>query len=218
MHDALSKWKTEMRHNMKKKSSWINKKGSKLSPSIQTSSGVTATKMQAADALYHYWKNLWENQQWNEAEKSSKISRMVQVLHDGFEPDDIPEGRPSLRSFQERLGAISGCAGIDGWNAEELSTVASSHCASKTVWNAMARWELFSTVPTAIRNCKLVHIPKKEARILQAGQFRPIAIMSAFWRAWSSTWMRSDWVRGWSKKLFPPNVTGGMPGAQGPDS
>ena len=96
-----------------------------------------------------------------------------------------------------------GCAGIDGWNAEELSTIAASETAANDIWNVMARWELFSVVPTPLCNCKLVHIPKKEERILQAGQFRPIAIMSAFWRAWSSTWMRSDWVRGWSCKLFP---------------
>lgn len=218
MTDALSKWKTDMRHNIKRKSSWINKKGSKLSPSVQTTGGVTATKMQAAEALFHYWENLWQKQQWNEEEKDSKISRMVQVLRDGFETEHIPDGRPTLQAFQERLGAISGCAGIDGWNAEELSTIASSGRASRTVWSAMARWELFTSIPTALRNCKLVHIPKKEARILQAGQFRPIAIMSAFWRAWSSTWMRSEWVRGWSKRLFPPNVTGGMPGAQGPEA
>ena len=218
MDDALSKWKTEMRHNHKRKSEWINKKGSKLSPSIHTANGVTATKMQAADSLFHYWKTLWEKQQWSEEEKPDKIHRMVEALREGFDPGNIAEGRCQLSAFQERLASISGCAGIDGWNADELCTVASSDSASMAIWGAMSRWELFTTVPTALNNCKLVHIPKKEARILQPGQFRPIAIMSAFWRAWSATWMRSDWVRGWSVALFPPNVTGGMPGAQGPEA
>ena len=213
--DALSKWKTNMRHNIKKKSGWINTKGSKLSPSIHTSNGVTATKMQAAEALYHYWGTLWEDQKWSQEEMPDKITKMVEVLREDFEPGQIEDGRPPAASFQKQLGSINGCAGIDGWNAEELSTIAASETAANDIWNVMARWELFSVVPTPLCNCKLVHIPKKEERILQAGQFRPIAIMSAFWRAWSSTWMRSDWVRGWSCKLFPPNVTGGMPGAQG---
>lgn len=218
MNDALNKWKTDMRHNIKKKSGWINKKGSKLSPSISTSNGVTATKMQAAEALYHYWGDLWKNQKWTEEEKPDKIAKMVEVLEEGFEPGHIEEGRPSVASFRKQLGSINGCAGIDGWNAEELCTIAASETAATDIWNVMARWELFTAVPSSVCNCKLVHIPKKELRILQAGQFRPIAIMSSFWRAWSSTWMRSEWVRGWSCKLFPPNVTGGMPGAQGPEA
>ena len=51
--------------------------------------------------------------------------------------------------------------------------------------------------------------------MLAPGQFRPIAILSAWWRAWSSTWMRSEWVQAWSTRLFPASVAGGMPKAQG---
>lgn len=86
--------------------------------------------------------------------------------------------------------------------------------ATRAIWETMSRWEMFAKVPTPLNNCKLVHVPKKELRPLKPGQFRPIAILPAFWRAWSSTWMQSEMVRAWPTKLFPSNVTGGMPGAQ----
>ena len=215
--NALNKWKKDMKHNIKKKSSWINKKGSKLSPSIETDEGITSTKMQAAEALYLYWEKLWHQQRWNEDEKPRKIVKMVQLLRNGFDCGKIEDGRPPLQSFRERLRSISGCAGADGWTAEELSVIAASEEASGELWNTMGRWEIFEKVPHSLNNCKLVHIPKRECRVLLPGQFRPIAILSSMWRAWSSTWMRSKWVNGWSTKLFPKSVTGGMPGAQGPE-
>ena len=215
--NSLNTWKHQMKHSIKKKSGWINKKGSKLSPSIETEDGITETKMQAAEALYLYWKKLWHTQRWQEEEKPGKIARMVQILREGFDCDRLEHGRPSLQCFKERLKSISGCAGADGWTAEELSVIAASDEAAGALWDTMSRWESFEKVPQPLNNCKLVHIPKKECRFLQPGQFRPIAILSSMWRAWSSTWMRSKWVNGWSTKLFPKSVTGGMPGAQGPE-
>ena len=214
---ALNCWKTDMRHNIKKKSSWINRKGSKLSPSIETDKGITSTKMQSAEALYQYWKALWQQQEWKEEEKPPKVRRMVQLLQQGFHCEEIEHGRPSLSLFRERPNGVSGCAGADGWTAEELSTIASSVEASSALWSTMSRWESFEQVPSAVNHCKLVHVPKKELRVLKAGQFRPLAILSAMWRAWSSTWMRSKWVQAWTTKLFPKSITGGMPGAQGPE-
>lgn len=89
----------------------LNKKGSKLSPSILTEQGVTSTKMQSAEALCHYWKDLWESQKWQEEEIPRKVARMVALLKENFEPDPIKAGRPSCSCFKERLGAIAGCAG-----------------------------------------------------------------------------------------------------------
>ena len=216
-HEAISAWKKQMCTNITAKSSWINKKGSKLSPSIDDGRQVTATKMQAAEVLYGYWGQLWASQRWTEEEKPDKIRRLVEQLKEPILGLKIAKGRPSLHLFRKRLGGIKGCAGIDGWSAEELSVVATSTAASKTIWNAMSRWETFAAVPSPLRHCKLVHVPKKELRILKPGQFRPIAIMSAFWRSWSTTWMRSKWIQQWTTKLFPSHVTGGLVGAQGPE-
>lgn len=214
---AISAWKHNMRHNMKAKTSWINKKGSKLSPSVETENGITSTKVEAAKALHDYWQSLWQQQQWCEEEKPSKIRRIVELLKNDIKQVKIAEGRPSFKHFRECMGGISGCAGADGWTAEEHSMVSASRAASRSVWEVMMRWELFQKIPTPLNNCKLVHLPKKELRILQPSQFRPIAILSAWWRAWSSTWVRSQWVQDWTAVLFPRHVTGGMPGALGPE-
>ena len=214
---AVNEWKKQMTSNISAKSSWINKKGCKLSPSVDDGTHVTETKMEAARVLYDYWGQLWAAQRWTEEEKPSKVHQIVEQLKGTIENLRIDKGRPSLNIFRKQLGSISGCAGIDGWSAEELSVVAMSEAASATIWNAMARWESFASIPSPLRHCKLVHVPKKELRVLKPGQFRPIAIMSAFWRTWSSSWMRSRWVQQWTTQLFPTHLTGGLVGAQGPE-
>ena len=215
--EAIKGWKKQMCTNISAKSAWINKKGSKLSPSIDAGRFVTSTKMQAAEVLYDYWGQLWTSQKWTDEETPEKVNRLVERLKKPIENLKIGKGRPSLEIFRKQLGGIKGCAGIDGWGAEELKVVAASHAASCTIWKAMERWEVFVAVPNALKHCKLVHIPKKEKRVLTPSQFRPIAIMSAFWRAWSSAWMHSKWVHLWTKELFPNNITGGLVGAQGPE-
>ncbi len=214
---AINQWKKNVCTNITAKSAWINKKGSKLSPSIEVEDKVTATKMQSAKVLFDYWQDLWHQQKWNAEEMPGKIQRLVAQIKGPIENVRIAKGRPALCVFRKQMGSIKGCAGADGWNAEEPQAVASSTAASMAVWNTMSRWETFTMIPFAISNCKLVHVPKKEKRILQPGQFRPIAIMSSWRRSWSSTWMRSKWVQQWSTQLFPSSVAGGMPGAQGPE-
>ena len=215
--EAIKSWKKNMCTNITAKSAWINKKGSKLSPSIDAGGTVTSTKMQAAEVLYGYWEQLWANQRWTEEETPGKIERLVAKLKGPIENVKIGKGRPSLAIFRKQLGGVKGCAGIDGWTAEELRVIASSEAASQAIWSAMERWEAFAAVPNPLKHCKLVHIPKKEKRVLTPGQFRPIAIMSTFWRSWSSAWMHSKWIHLWTKELFPSNVTGGLAGAQGPE-
>ena len=215
--EAIKGWKKNMCTNITAKTAWINKKGNKLSPSIDAGDHVTATKMQAAEVLYDYWGQLWANQKWTEEETPEKVQKLVDRLKGPIEKLKIGGGRPSLEIFRKQLGGIKGCAGIDGWSAEELKVVATSEAAAADIWSAMERWETFCAVPSPLKHCKLVHIPKKEQRVLKPSQFRPIAIMSAFWRSWSSTWMHSKWIRMWTSQLFPTNVTGGLVGAQGPE-
>ncbi len=214
---AINDWKKQMCTNITAKSSWINKKGSKLSPSIDDGTKVTETKMQAAKVLHGYWGQLWAEQRWTDEEKPGKVQKIVEQLRGDIAGLHIPKGRPTLQCFRKQLGSIKGCAGIDGWSSEELSVVAMSDAASRTIWNAMSRWETFAAIPSPLKHCKLVHVPKKQLRVLKPGQFRPIAIMSAFWRTWSSTWMRSKWIQKWTTLLFPAHITGGLVGAQGPE-
>lgn len=108
-----------------------------MSPSIETTAGITNTKNQAAKVLHGYWEELWNQQKWNDDEKPAKIKRILEVLADEVKNVKISEGRPAVHCFRERLSRISGCAGADGWTSQELLVVSASRAASKAVWETM---------------------------------------------------------------------------------
>lgn len=76
---------------------------------------------------------------------------------------------------------------------------------------------VWSYTYTPIAHSKMVMIPKKDQRKLQPSAFRPIAAQSAWWIAWASTWLRSQWKTSWVRSSFPKNIAGGIPSALGPE-
>ena len=215
-NNAIKRWKKDMNHSISKKSSWINKKGSTINAAVQDGDGASMNKMEAVQKMRKYWHLLWERQKWNKQERDQKVETLVNILKpylEDFKPD---AGRPSLNDFRSKVGKVRGSPGADSWAKEDMALVANNPSASLAVWSAMQMWESFNRIPEAVNQCKLVHIPKKELRVLDPGSFRPICILSVWWRIWSTTWLNSGWVKGWATSRFPKNL-GGMPGGYGPE-
>ena len=125
---------------------------------------------------------------------------------------------PKLDVFRKRIKAVKGCPGADGWSKEEILAISRNKVLAKMVWDSMELWEQMGVSPSAVSHCKLIMVPKKEHLSLSPSAFRPIAVQSAFWRAWSSTWLRSCWITNWAQETFPPNVSGGIPGSLGAET
>lgn len=214
---ASTKWKANMINSTTMKSGWIHKKGNVMNSAVEDEAGVSTNKMEAVDKLRKYWVELWQKQEWQAEERRQKATKIVGILKRKLEGVEIKEGRPDLKTFQASMCKIKGCAGLDGWNREEMKVISKNEGASKIIWQNMAMWESFNCVPNVVNHCKLVHLAKKPLRILGGGQFRPVAILSVWWRAWSSTWIGSSMVRQWTASTFPLDIAGGLPAPPGPE-
>ena len=195
----------------------LDPKAKKNRAAVENESITSKDKMQATEMLRQYWQDLWHRQSWQEEERMCKAEEIKDILKDHFVAYKVEDGRPSVFEFQHKIKSVKGCAGLDGWRHEELTMIANNQFMSECLWASMGLWESLKMIPTAVNQCKLVHVPKKSKRKLPCGQFRPICVMSAMWRSWSSTWTSSRWVRGWTASIFPPSIAGGMPGAFGPE-
>ena len=214
----LGKWKSNIRESTAAKSDWLNKKGSTVSPTVMDGDGVATTKQMAVGALESYWRKLWKEQdKWSEDVLRQRTAEIAEHLRSPMGRmvgrDDEP--RPSLELFRERMKHINGCAGADTWSKDQMRVIADNDHTASLVWKAMQLWEDTGRIPTAIHCCKLVCIPKKQKRMLAPNQYRPICVLSTWWRAWSSTWIHSSINREWIAKLFPKQVAGGIPGSSG---
>ena len=205
----LSSWKYRIISDTKQKSGWLHKKGGTVNAAVEKDAEVSKDKRQATGFLRDYWEKLWIHQQWTEDNRNQKAEEMALLLKPWFEHFQMEDGRPSTFEFQHRLKTVKGCAGIDGWKHDELSVIASNDKLAYIIWSTMERWEVFGCIPQIINQCK-------RKRRLTASQFRPICVMSAWWKGWSSTGTSPKGARGWTS-AFPATIAGGMPGAFGPE-
>ena len=82
------------------------------------------------------------------------------LLAKKLEGIEIKEGRPDLKTFQAGMSKIKGCAGLDGWNKEEMKVIGKCQGAVRLIWQTMAMWESYNCIPSAVNHCKLVHLAK----------------------------------------------------------
>ena len=87
---------------------------------------------------------------------------------------------------------MRGAAGGDGWTGDELS------CLPADVWlfsKVSDRWLQSGRLPEPLlheRNAYLVKEHKLKGSCLRADHARPITVLSAFWRGFSSAWLKQS--------------------------
>ena len=215
--NLLSNWSKRMKR-MADKAEWLNRKGFSKTPSVDVGSGIPSNKTQDAWMLWSYWDQFWKGQEWQQDELEQKCEELTNTLKPVIKGSCKLPGRPKLALFKQRIKTVKGCAGADGWSRDEIHAISCCNEAAKIVWASMEIWEQFGLSPTAVGHCKMVMIPKKDVHHVKPDGFRPIAVQSAWWRAWSSTWLRSKWISPWVQKSFPRNISGGIPGSYGPET
>ena len=216
-HTAIARWKFKMHNDIQSKTGWLNKKGNGINAMVQTDTCTAKSKVEAVQLLRQYWTELWDRQKWTDDDRKIKSKEVIDILKPLLEGYKPKSGRPEQELLAQKMGKIAGCAGPDGWARNELKVISKNDFLTKLIWENMQLWERFESIPQAVGHCVLAHVPKKKMRHLGPHQFRPICVMSCWWRIWSMAWLNSPWVRGWAEAIFPSTVAGGMPGAFGPE-
>ena len=214
--EKLAMWKMRMNDNIGKKAEWINKKGSCLTPTVVEDGIEACSRNETVGSLFRYWHDLWREQDvWSEEQFTQRVEEITEVLMPSFQNASNGQGveeeeeeevdRPSLAPFRRRLCTINGCPGLDGWSKSEIKMISACEPLANITGKTMQLWEDTGRIPSSLRRCKLV-LP---------GQFRPICVLSVWWRAWSATWLRAEVNSKWIEEVFPKNVAGGLPGSHG---
>lgn len=218
--EAIRKWEDQMKSNIKQRAQWLHRKTTTCLPAVGTPQQHTSSKQSAASQLVQYWRDFYRDLQWTQQDERTAASELAEFYRQIAGPLQKPVCAPELADFQKALRGVNGCAGIDGWNKQELSVIASSSDASALVWEAMQIWLELGITPTCIQHCRVSMLPKEGKIVdhsLVPGQFRPISLLSSFWRAFSSTWIKSSAVFEWAQSILPRTVAGGLRGALGPE-
>ena len=100
---------------------------------------------------------------------------------------------------------------MDGWSGNEIAYLPPP--VLEHVQHCFALFQQHGFVPTTWTYIKQVHVPKS-ANSVQARDWRPIAVMSIWYRVWSGSHFKSaqcqQWLRGW----LPAQAVGGRRGGE----
>ncbi len=216
--NAIKDWKQRMRNDITARAGWLNKKGSTKPVAVVGQNATSTNKQEALAELRSYWGSILQGNGFSSMERNQRAMELANCLFDNDIKENAIEGRPSLDHFRSCLKTVKGCAGADGWSKEELYVIAGNSHVSAMIWNTMMRWEAMECIPTAVKHCKMVCVPKKDEYSLPPSAFRPIGILSSWWRGWSTTWISDKRITSWTKSTFPVEVAGGIAGSCGPDA
>eukprot|EP00435_Cladocopium_sp_Y103_P058755 s939_g20.t1 len=216
----LTGWKTRMKNDFQARSAWINQKIAPC-PAVGNETHRSTTKALAAEMLFDHWQQLGQEVSWSDdAESTAAADLLVDRLQRHFQDIHCDEGRPNLFQFRHALAKVKGCPGLDGWSKKELRVMLNCEGAMSCIWDSMRCWETQGVTPTCLQHCQVSCFGKQKKELhgcLAAESFRPVSVLSIFWRAWSATWIKSNWVDSWRSQLFPANMAGGYPKAWGPE-
>ena len=89
---------------------------------------------------------------------------------------------------------------MDGWTGDEVADL--PLCVFEYLAKLYQQFEASGLVPTQWTWCKQVHLPKNEAAS-DCKDFRPVAIMSIFYRIWSSARFKEVATQQWVDRWLP---------------
>ena len=203
-HDQFTKerrlrnWRTNMVSSDAALSRWLKSKVCPVGVSVASAQGrVAETDVQAAEIIFDYWRDFWGER---EAQNLPVHDRVESILRD-VDPLPVQAWRPPSGVELRAIACdAKGAGGPDGWSGRELGLLPLDvfHMFSLLA----KRWLECGDVPQQMCESRMVCLPKPGkiqcGNIVPVQHTRPITVLSAWWRLWSSAWTRSvvrDWMR-----------------------
>lgn len=213
--DAYKSWRNRM-SDPTQKSAWLKKNKISHHPNVEHEGKISTNKLEATTCLFESWESLHKQNEMTETERQTLISDLTPFYERKFK--NVKGSGPTKAIFQKILQKSKGGAGLDQWSSHELRNLSAVPVLVEMIWNCMQGWTEWQKTPSILKEVKMVFIPKV-GRICKgnagAKTLRPITVYSCWWRAWSSTWIRSDWIKNMVDQM--PTQMAGAKG-RGPES
>ncbi len=133
----VNKYKCFHPQTFSARASWMNKKFSCNAHAVVTPDSSSDNLEQGAARLRANWENLGEQGKMSHDDKQSAVNLIVDKLYPLVAQCPKLEGRPSVTAFKQQLRRTKGCAGIDGWSKNEITTVLCCDELVQELWDEM---------------------------------------------------------------------------------
>lgn len=173
---------------------------------IKDDEGTSRSPQEAVGKIHRYWEQFWQ-----ELKAATPPTEQItaQLLQNTV---SLPEETFQVPSVQE-LTCVGRGEGMLG--SAPSSVVCRRTCGRRSGFSLSSGSNLEGHVPEAVKAARTVYLPKDHKIIegvLQAGDARPITVLSSWWRALIGTWLKSAQAHHWVARILRPVVVYGKQG------
>ena len=189
---------------LKYRSQWLTKAKVSHFPNLCVGEHVFRTKHEAVSMLFEHWDQLQRRVQWSDYGFVEQSADLKEFFKERLQVDACG---PDHKDFMKSLRRAKGAPGLDQWTADEMHWLGNVPTITKEIWSVMQGWS--SCTPSISQQLRMAWIPKQNVEdfVIPPKKMRPITVMSVWWRAFSSTWMRSKPIKGIIAKM-PQSIHG----------
>ena len=197
----LETWKQRLRSSDRECWKWLTKQA--VAPNINIDNARNASD--SLKVLVTYWQQIWNRTEtWHAGlEASRPFLSSTMTLQD--EPLDLDVLTSVARSQTGRA------ASMDGWLGSEVSEL--PDVVLTQILEYFNLFQVSGMVPSSWKWLKQVHVPKNSDS-KSAKDWRPIAVMSIWYRLWSASKFKSLQYQQWFRHWLPPQAVGGKKGGE----
>ena len=197
----LQKWRQRLQGSDRECWKWLSKVHS--TPNINVEQAQNA--QESLLLLRNHWRQLWDR----EVDWQGALAACQPFLPD---PTALPDEAVDLDVLTSMIRKQTGrAAAMDGWGGTEIAALPPS--VIQHVQQCFALFQKSGFVPTSWTWIKQVHVPKS-TNSTQARDWRPIAVMSIWYRLWSGSQFKSVNCQQWFHRWLPPQAIGGRQGGE----
>ena len=200
---ALQCWRHSILHEPGGIGRWLRRREQAAVTKVSGLGREARTPHECTTLIADFWTRFWEEAHGQGPDEEAICERLTRwALTDGANTQWEP---PSLSLLVAQARRATGAAGPDHWSGLELKHLPEGALA--TFRRLALQWEERGVCPEQLTN-----LPKN-AKVLNshvdAGDVRPIAVMSCFWRLWGSAWMQTPSIKHWVSNNTPPEIAFG---------
>eukprot|EP00435_Cladocopium_sp_Y103_P018304 s1264_g4.t1 len=208
--ENLRIWRRKMKQ-LKLRSLWLTKSKISHYPNLCADGQTAGSKQDAVAMLFKHWEQLQKRVSWSPETFAEQAADLKNFFKDRLCTDECG---PDFKDFAKSLATAKGAPGLDQWTADELHWIGKIPAIAKDVWHVMQSWHICT--PSILQQLRTTWIPKQATADISIPpkKMRPITVMSIWWRAYSSAWMRSPTIKSIISKM--PSCIHGIKG-RGPE-
>eukprot|EP00928_Gymnodinium_smaydae_P043324 TRINITY_DN29052_c0_g1_i4.p1 TRINITY_DN29052_c0_g1~~TRINITY_DN29052_c0_g1_i4.p1 ORF type:complete len:1215 (+),score=102.46 TRINITY_DN29052_c0_g1_i4:4302-7946(+) len=210
-HQRFAQWSKRMKAGIKEVGKWVRaKRTPPAAPFVKYDDSQSQTASEAAGLILQFWQDFWKGRK--DLHEVAKRQDIVDFLADSFGQFLLPGpwDPPDAKLLCKRARMARGAAGLDGWRGEEISQLPEDVFALFAVLGQ--RWHVAQRVPLVLCEGRQVSIPKAnkvtKGNVVNAGDVRPIGVLSAWWRLWAGAWLRTEKFVQWQAQALHPDMAG----------